>query len=211
MGLGTLSPQVRRAPAEWSVERIERRGGRMDDNSGSGRSRLLGPRRAAVGLVGLVGAVVLLSGGLLAAQPDLGAPDRAAQSRTSVVVPPAIPLTGGYRITVRGWTRTIVHGGQRAINRCRAVLWYGPMPGGSGTTWLAGHDYCGFRRWDRGLSKGSRFKVTTPTGAVLRYRVTGHRFVGRHSGSSVGLIHGDMTLQTCRGNGTAFTYARLMR
>jgi len=50
--------------------------------------------------------------------------------------------------------------------------------------------------------------VTTPDGKHLRYRVTGHAFVGRHSGSAAGLIRRDLTLQTCRGHGTALTYAR---
>src|SRR4051794_10024623 len=52
--------------------------------------------------------------------------------------------SGSYRITVRGWTRTIVRGNQATINRCHATLWEGPLPGAGGTTWLAGHDYCGF-------------------------------------------------------------------
>ena len=135
--------------------------------------------------------------------PDTGTVAGAAAARAAT--------GGGYRITVRGWTRTIVRGNQSTINRCQATLWEGPLPGGRGTSWLAGHDYCGFYRWDRLLHVGDRFTVSTPAGATLRYVVTGHGFVGRHSGSAAGLIRGDITLQTCRGSGTAFTYARLVR
>jgi len=134
---------------------------------------------------------------------DSGDPVVQPQARTA--------HAGSYRITVRGWTRTIVRGNQATINRCHATLWEGPLPGSGGTTWLAGHDYCGFYRWDRLLHVGDRFSVSTPSGAILRYVVTGHGFVGRHSGSAAGLIRGDITLQTCRGSGTAFTYARLIR
>jgi len=134
-------------------------------------------------------------------------PDRDAGRPVSAIARP-LPETGGYRITVNGWTRTIVRGGQETIDRCRAVLWAGPAPGEEGTTWLAGHDYCGFHRWDGGLPVGSRFSVTAPDGRLLRYLVTGHAFVARHSGSATGLIRGDLTLQTCRGRGTSFTYAR---
>ena len=133
------------------------------------------------------------------------APHAAPSARTARTV-----HRGSYRITVRGWTRTIVRGNQTTINHCHATLWEGPLPGSGGTTWLAGHDYCGFYRWDRLLHLGDRFSVSTPSGAILRYVVTGHGFVGRHSGSATGLIRGDITLQTCRGAGTAFTYARLL-
>jgi len=117
-------------------------------------------------------------------------------------------------ITVAGWTRRIHRGGQRSIDRCRATLYSGPAPSArprGRTSWLAGHDYCGFHRWDRKLRKGARFKVTLASGRVLRYRVTGKRYVARHGGSARGLIRGDLTLQTCRGRGTSFTYARLIR
>jgi hypothetical protein len=123
-----------------------------------------------------------------------------------------IPTTGGLRITVAGWNRTIVRGGQATIDRCRATLWRGPIPGrhGHGTTWLAGHNYCGFYRWDRALRPNSRFSITLPSGRVMRYRVFARGYVARHSGSARGLIKGDVTLQTCRGSGTSFVYADLL-
>ena len=121
-----------------------------------------------------------------------------------------IPVTGGFRITVAGWSRTIIRGKQATIDRCRATLSQARITGGQGrgTTWLAGHDYCGFYRWDSALHVGSRFTVTGPFGKVMRYRVFARGYVGRHSGSARGLIRGDVTLQTCRGSGTSFAYAR---
>jgi hypothetical protein len=165
--------------------------------------------------------LALLGGVALLATPPLSAPSSATPAPIAVASMTAAPAgastarsarpTGAYRITVRGWTRTIQRGNQSTIDHCRAAtLWEGPLPGGSGTTWLAGHDHCGFYRWDRRLHVGDRFTVTTPSGGLLRYRVTGHGYVGRHSGSAAGLIRGDITLQTCRGSGTAFTYARLI-
>jgi hypothetical protein len=168
-------------------------------------------------LVRTLGAI--LAGAALWTVPQLSAPASAATAPVSVgsgttasqVAARRSARDGAYRITVRGWTRTIVRGNQTTINRCHATLWEGPLPGGGGTTWLAGHDYCGFYRWDRLLHVGDRFTVSTSSGAILRYVVTGRGFVGRHSGSASGLIRGDITLQTCRGAGTAFTYARLVR
>ncbi|MGY2875867.1 sortase (surface protein transpeptidase) [Marmoricola sp. URHA0025 HA25] len=160
----------------------------------------------------------VLVAGALTSMPFLSAPASASTAPANFAVASAAPAApaarttranGEYRITVRGWTRTIVRGNQSTINGCRsATLWEGPLPGGSGTSWLAGHDYCGFYRWDRLLHVGDTFTVSTPSGAILRYVVTGRGFVGRHSGSAAGLIHGDITLQTCRGSGTSFTYAR---
>jgi hypothetical protein len=161
----------------------------------------------------------VLAGAALWSTPQLAATASAATAPVSVgsrttaaqLAARHSAQDGAYRITVRGWTRTIVRGNQTTINRCHATLWEGPLPGGGGTTWLAGHDYCGFYRWDRLLHVGDRFTVSTSSGAILRYVVTGRGYVGRHSGSASGLIRGDITLQTCRGAGTAFTYARLVR
>ena len=123
---------------------------------------------------------------------------------------PTVPSTGGFGVTVAGWTKTIFRGGQATVDRCHATLWYGPFPGTRGrrTTWLAGHDYCGFYRWDKSLHIGSTFTITSPKGHVMRYRVFSRGYVNRHSGSSNGLIKGDVMLQTCHGSSTSFTYAR---
>jgi hypothetical protein len=119
--------------------------------------------------------------------------------------------TGKWTIKVRDWRRSFARGDQRRIDRCQATLWWGPYPGkASGTSWLAGHNYCGFWRWDKWLAKGSTFKIKSPTGTVRIYRVYARGYVNRHGGSSAGLIEGDLTLITCRGEGTSFTYAKLL-
>lgn len=119
--------------------------------------------------------------------------------------------TGKWSIKVRDWRRTFARGDQDRIDRCQATLWWGPYPGkASGTSWLAGHNYCGFWRWDKWLQKGSTFKIKSPTGTVRVYRVYARGYVDRHGGSSAGLIEGDLTLITCRGKGTSFTYAKLI-
>ena len=119
--------------------------------------------------------------------------------------------TGKWTIKVRDWRRAFARGDQSRIDRCQATLWWGPYPGkASGTSWLAGHNYCGFWRWDKWLTKGSTFKIKNPTGTVRVYRVYDRGYVNRHGGSSAGLIEGDLTLITCRGAGTSFTYAELI-
>jgi hypothetical protein len=165
-------------------------------------------------LAAILGVAALWTAPMLSAPATAAAaPVDSVRTASTTAVPAArTGRTGAYRITVRGWTRTIVRGNQSTIDRCRsATLWEGPLPGGRGTTWLAGHNHCGFYRWDRLLHVGDRFTVSTASGAILRYVVTGRGYVGRHSGSAGGLIRGDITLQTCRGSGTAFTYARLVR
>ena len=100
-----------------------------------------------------------------------------------------------------------MRGGQATIDSCSVTLYRGPLPGRpSGTVWLAGHDWCGYAYWAT-LRSGTVVALHGPWG-VVRYRVYGHGSVKRHSGSSSGLIRGDLTLQTCKGSGTAFTYAR---
>jgi hypothetical protein len=105
--------------------------------------------------------------------------------------------------------RHIVSGGQATIDACRATAWQGRAPGRARLVWLAGHDYCGYAWWGR-IPNGALVKLVGAWG-VWTYRVYGHGAVHRHSGSSAGLIHRDLTLQTCRGSWTAFTYARRVK
>src|SRR4051812_3225622 len=121
----------------------------------------------------------VLVAGALTSMPVLSATASASPAPADFAAAPATSAmpaarttraSGAYRITVRGWTRAIVRGNQSTINGCRsATLWEGPLPGGGGTTWLAGHDYCGFYRWDRLLHVGDTFTVSRPSGAILRY------------------------------------------
>lgn len=119
--------------------------------------------------------------------------------------------SAGWRIKVAGWTQPFRRGGQARIDRCQATLWWGSTPGKGGpTTWLAGHNHCGFWRWDRHLPVGANFVVRGPDSTKYSYRVTSRRGINRQSGSARGLIRGDLMLQTCRGSSTQFVYAKLI-
>ncbi|MGL5826555.1 MAG: hypothetical protein ACRCYU_17335 [Nocardioides sp.] len=121
----------------------------------------------------------------------------------------AKPANRPWRVQVHGWRKTFKRGGQGRIDRCKATLWWGSMPRSDRQpAWLAGHNTCGFWRWDKWLPVGAEFKVFTPRGRVWTYRVYERGFVNRRSGPSTGLIRGDLTLQTCRGSGMTFAYAR---
>ncbi|MFE4424217.1 hypothetical protein, partial [Streptomyces sp. NPDC056817] len=95
------------------------------------------------------------------------------------------------------------------VDGCQyAVLWAGPMPGADtrGTAVLVGHNYCGFERFAT-LPVGTTLTVTGPT-SVAEYRVYGHRAINRQGGSGAGLYDGDLTLQSCLGRDTGFSYLR---
>jgi hypothetical protein len=102
-------------------------------------------------------------------------------------------------------------GNLNTVNRCRAAtLYYGPWPGQApGTVWLAGHAHCGFSLWAK-LGVGTRVSLTGPHGA-LEYVISDRVWVPRKGGSSVGLVHHDLMLQTCVGKGTSLTYATRIR
>jgi len=124
--------------------------------------------------------------------------------------PAAKPASAAWQISVGGWSRSIISGGQDAIDGCGpAVLWESALPGAGGTTHLAGHNYCGFQFW-RDLPIGTTVTITHGT-TVFAYRVVGRVYVPRQGGSSGGLIHNDLTLQTCEGEGTSLTYADRIR
>lgn len=132
---------------------------------------------------------------------------------TDDVSPRRTKVAGKWSIKVHGWAKPFKRGDQARIDRCKATLWWGPTPSANAdrTTWLAGHNYCGFWRWDKWLPVGAHFSMKSPEGNVRRYEVFRRAFINRKSGSSSGLILGDVTLQTCRGSGMTFVYARLLR
>ncbi len=119
---------------------------------------------------------------------------------------PVAAVSNDWQISISGWARNIVSGTQSAIDACGpAVLYSSSWPGAGGTTWLNGHNNCGFQFWTD-LPIGSTVTVTHGP-AVFQYRVVGHGYVAQQGISSAGLIHNDLTLQTCKGSGTSFTYA----
>jgi hypothetical protein len=109
-------------------------------------------------------------------------------------------------IRIGGWSTTIERGDQAVIDRCKATLFWGPWPAErAGTVWLAGHDHCGFGFWAN-LPMGTTVVFDGPHGTVS-YVIVGRTWLPRKGGSSHGLIHDDLILQTCQGQGTSLTYA----
>jgi len=137
------------------------------------------------------------------APAPVNAPESARQAGSS---PVANPVPDGWRITIGGWARPIMAGSQSAIDSCGpAVLYSSSFPDAGGSAWLNGHNNCGFQFW-ADLPVGSTLTIANGA-AVFRYRVVGHGYVAQQGISSAGLIHNALTLQTCKGPGTSFTYA----
>ena len=132
-------------------------------------------------------------------------------STPQVIAPKYAHATGNWNIKVKHWSKNFARGGQERIDRCQATLWWGSLPTGHAKrpTWLAGHNYCGFWRWDKLLPVGSHFKIRSPGGHVRKYEVYRRTYINRKTGSSAGLVLGDITLVTCRGPGMSFVYGRL--
>ena len=126
--------------------------------------------------------------------------------------PAPAPKPSGMYIQIGGWFKPIVVANlsQSAINACGpAVVWFGSLPGlGSGTTWLAGHNYCGFAFWDR-LSIGTTLTIHDSAG-TFTYRIVSRLHLDHQGGTAVGIKHDDLMLQTCTASGTSITYADLV-
>jgi hypothetical protein len=138
-------------------------------------------------------------------------PARIKPARSPVRPSPVASPGSTTVIRIGSWSRTLERGGQAAVNRCRAAtLYYGPWPGQApGTVWVAGHAHCGFSLWAK-LGMGTRVSLTGPHGA-LEYVISDRVWVPRKGGSSAGLLHHDLMLQTCVGKGTSLTYATRIR
>ncbi|MGW0934981.1 hypothetical protein [Streptomyces sp. NPDC002666] len=137
------------------------------------------------------------------------APSRPAATGTT---PARAPGTGTV-LRIGDWSARIVRGGQEEIDACReAVQWSGPDFGGEDgykmrTAVVVGHDYCGFSRFAT-LPVGARVTVETPR-ETLTYRVYARHLTPGRGTPAHGLFWGDLTLQSCVGPDTGFTY--LMR
>lgn len=140
-------------------------------------------------------------------QPAVASKPLAVKAVPHIYAAPAPRYT---TIKIGNWSKTIQAGGQSLVNSCRvAVLWTGPMPGKgvSGTSVIVGHNYCGGFSQFAKLRPGTVVTITGPHG-TQRYRVYANRAIGRQGGSAVGLFRGDLTLQSCLGSGTGFSYAK---
>ena len=144
------------------------------------------------------------------ARPPASPPKSTPTTVAAVLAPDPGAATdpgGATEIHIAGWSRKVERGGQATINRCGpATLYRGPWPGsGVGTTWLAGHSNCGFGQWAQ-LPMGTTVTISGPRGDIA-YAIVSRTWVPRKSGSTRGLVHDDLILQTCQGKGTALTYA----
>ncbi|MCZ4514930.1 hypothetical protein O3Q52_43815, partial [Streptomyces sp. ActVer] len=116
-------------------------------------------------------------------------------------------------ITIGNWSARVVRGGQDAVDACQdAVQWTGPVLGTENgyrlrTAVLVGHDYCGFDRFAT-LPVGSTVTVRSPRGSWT-YRVYATYVTPGRGAPAAGLYWGDLTLQSCVGPDTGFSY--LMR
>ncbi len=159
---------------------------------------------------------VLTAGVVVAASATASSPTATAATPRAVQrpVPPATPTKAAQvttqaasartrtanTVTIRRYT--YAPGSQRAIDRCKLVLWATrPM-------WLAAHNYCGYQ-WLASVPTGRTIKVTTGRAAGT-YVVTGHLRLSRQSGS-MPRVRADLVLQTCVGSGTGLTLARRVR
>ncbi|MER7835392.1 hypothetical protein ABTY98_05625 [Streptomyces sp. NPDC096040] len=103
-----------------------------------------------------------------------------------------------------------MRGGQDAVDACRdAVQWTGPDLGTEDgyamrTAVVVGHDYCGFARFAE-LPVGTTVTATTPRG-TFTYRVYATYVSPGRGTPSHGLYWGDLTLQSCVGPNTGFSY-----
>ncbi|MGW4991091.1 hypothetical protein ACWEQ3_26110 [Streptomyces mirabilis] len=120
---------------------------------------------------------------------------------------------GSTTLRIGSWSARVVRGGQDAVDACRdAVQWTGPDLGTEDgyalrTAVVVGHDYCGFERFAE-LPVGTVVTATTPRG-TFEYRVYAHYVSPGRGTPSQGLYWGDLTLQSCVGPNTGFSY--LMR
>lgn len=145
--------------------------------------------------------------------PDLS---RTAPPSTTKAAPrraPEVAVGGGATVRIGDWSAPVRRGGQQEVDACReAVQWAGPDFGAEDgyamrTIVLVGHDFCGFGQFAT-LPVGTVVHVDTPRGS-WKYRVyAGYLTPGRGT-PAAGLYWGDLTLQSCVGPDTGFSY--LMR
>ncbi|MFC5799726.1 hypothetical protein [Streptomyces formicae] len=113
-------------------------------------------------------------------------------------------------IHIGKWSRSLIRGGQEEVDACKAaVLFEGPVPGKENgfemnTSVIVGHDFCGFDHF-ADLPVGTDVRITSPKGE-LKYRVYANYITPGQGGSNSGLYWGDITLQSCLGPDTGFSY-----
>ncbi|WP_210585494.1 hypothetical protein [Streptomyces sp. GESEQ-35] len=154
--------------------------------------------------------------------PDLSRRTPSATARRTAsapaapkATPKAAPEGRPTRTTIRigTWSSRVVPGGQDEVDACRdAVQWAGPTLGTENgyemsTSVIVGHDFCGFDRFAT-LPVGTRVTIASPRG-TWAYQVYANYITPGRGAPAAGLYWGDLTLQSCVGPDTGFSY--LMR
>lgn len=118
---------------------------------------------------------------------------------------------GSTTLRIGSWSAKVVRGGQDAVDACRdAVQWTGPDLGTEDgyalrTAVVVGHEHCGgFDRFAE-LPVGTVVTAVTPRG-TFTYRVYARHVSPGRGTPSHGLYWGDLTLQSCVGDDTGFSY-----
>ncbi|GLJ87818.1 hypothetical protein GCM10017589_04180 [Streptomyces poonensis] len=121
------------------------------------------------------------------------------------------PAPGRAVIRIGGWSSYVARGDQSDVDACRdAVQWAGPEIGREDgyemeTLVIVGHDYCnGFDRF-ADLPVGTRVTLTTVRGSRT-YEVYANYVTPGRGVPAAGLYWGDLTLQSCVGPDTGFSY-----
>ncbi|MER5301627.1 hypothetical protein ABT039_19430 [Streptomyces lasiicapitis] len=117
-------------------------------------------------------------------------------------------------LRIGDWSSAVARGGQGDVDACEhAVQWAGPDIGKENgyrmrTVVIVGHDYCrGFDRFAL-LRVGSTVSLETARG-TWTYKVYANHVTPGRGAPAAGLYWGDLTLQSCVGPDTGFSY--LMR
>ncbi|MBG0852922.1 hypothetical protein I2W78_13975 [Streptomyces spinoverrucosus] len=142
--------------------------------------------------------------------PDLSrTPSQASRDRVAATGPS--PSAGRAVIRIGNWSSYVARGGQDEVDACEeAVQWAGPDIGKEDgyemrTVVIVGHDYCnGFDRFAE-LPVGTRVTVTTVRG-TWTYEVYANYITPGRGVPAAGLYWGDLTLQSCVGPDTGFSY-----
>ncbi|MEU6340406.1 hypothetical protein ABZ883_05565 [Streptomyces sp. NPDC046977] len=139
-------------------------------------------------------------------------PASSPSSRAASPVPSSSAPDAVTALHIGDWSAQVVRGDQETVDACRdAVQWDGPALGSEDgyalrTAVVVGHDYCGFQRFAT-LPIGTVVTATTPRG-TFTYRVYAHHTEPGRGAPSHGLYWGDLTLQSCVGPNTGFSYLR---
>ncbi|WP_145968849.1 hypothetical protein [Streptomyces hyaluromycini] len=134
----------------------------------------------------------------------------ASASAPPKAVTGAAGRAGGTTIRIGAWSAGVIRGGQEEVDACEdAVQWAGPTIGTEDgyemrTVVIVGHDYCGFDLFAT-LRVGTRVTIGTPRG-TWSYTVYANYVTPGRGAPAAGLYWGDLTLQSCVGPDTGFSY-----